>query len=339
MQFSGPEPDNTKPACTGILLTNLGTPDSTSTGDVRRYLNQFLSDPRVIETPRLLWWLILHGVILRIRPPRSAKAYRKIWTEQGSPLLYHTKHIAEKLETSLQTEIGTPITVVTAMRYGQPSIAEGLETLRRQNARRVLILPLYPQYSATTVASTFDEISRVLQGWRWLPEMRFINHYHDDPAYIAAMSDSISAYWREKGQPDRLLLSFHGIPQSYEDKGDPYGRECRTTARLIAQTLGLADEQWAISFQSRVGNQVWLKPYTDETLKQWGVEGIKRVDVACPGFPADCLETIEEIGEENRDYFLEAGGKEYHYIPALNSRNEHIDALTKLAKLHLWQTD
>jgi ferrochelatase len=225
------------------------------------------------------------------------------------------------------------------MRYGQPSIAEGLETLRRRNARRVLVLPLYPQYSATTVASTFDEISRVLQEWRWLPELRFINHYHDDPAYIAAMARSISAYWREKGQPDRLLLSFHGIPQSYEDKGDPYGRECNTTARLIAQTLGLADEQWGISFQSRVGNQVWLKPYTDETLRQWGVEGIKRVDVACPGFPADCLETIEEIGEENRDYFLEAGGKEYNYIPALNSSNEHIDALTKLAKLHLWQPD
>lgn len=339
MQFSGSEPDNTEPACSGILLTNLGTPDSTSTGDVRRYLGQFLSDPRVIETPRLLWWLILHGVILRIRPPRSAEAYRKIWTEQGSPLLYHTRHIAEKLETSLQMEMSTPIVITTAMRYGQPSIAEGLETLRRRNARRILVLPLYPQYSATTVASTFDEISRVLQGWRWLPEMRFINHYYDDPAYIVAMADSIGAYWQEKGQPDRLLLSFHGIPQRYEDKGDPYGRECKTTARLIAQTLGLADEQWAISFQSRVGNQVWLKPYTDATLKQWGAEGIKRVDVACPGFPADCLETIEEIGEENRDYFLQAGGKEYHYIPALNSRDEHIVALSKLAKWHLWQGD
>lgn len=339
MRFSGPEPDNTLPACTGILLTNLGTPDSTSVGDVRRYLKEFLSDPRVIETPRLLWWLILNGVILRIRPARSAAAYRKVWTEQGSPLLFHTQNIAQKLQQSFASFTGTPVSVVTAMRYGQPSIAEGLEQLRRQNARRIVILPLYPQYSATTTASTFDEITRVLRNWRWLPELRFINHYHDNPAYISALASQIKTYWQERGAPDRLLLSFHGIPQSYQDKGDPYGRECHTTARLLAEALELGDEQWAITFQSRVGTQVWLKPYTDETLKQWGAEGVERVDVACPGFPADCLETIEEIGEENRDYFLQAGGKEYRYIPSLNSSDSHIQALNTLASHHLWNND
>ncbi len=337
MQFSGPEPDNDIPARTGILLINLGTPDSTSVGDVRRYLKQFLSDPRVIETPRLLWWLILNGVILRIRPARSAAAYRKVWTEQGSPLLFHTQAIAEKLEKAVQDAQQTPVSVVTAMRYGQPSIADGLEQLRQKNARRILVLPLYPQYSASTTASTFDEISRVLRGWRWIPELRFINHYHDQPGYIKALANSIRDYWNKNGEPDRLLLSFHGIPQSYQDKGDPYGRECNTTARLIAEQLGLADDQWSISFQSRVGTQVWLKPYTDETLKQWGAEGVGRVDVVCPGFPADCLETIEEIGEENRDYFLEAGGKSYHYIPSLNSSDAHIESLKELTKLHLWQ--
>ncbi|MCW8944775.1 MAG: ferrochelatase [Sedimenticola sp.] len=336
MQFSGPEPDRTLPACTGILLTNLGTPDSTSVGDVRRYLKEFLSDPRVIETPRLLWWLILNGVILRIRPARSAAAYRKVWTDQGSPLLFHTQAIAQKLQQTLTTATATPISVVTAMRYGQPSIADGLEQLRQQNARRIIVLPLYPQYSATTTASTFDEISRVLRNWRWLPELRFINHYFDSPDYINTLAKSIKSYWQEQGQPDKLLLSFHGIPQSYQDKGDPYGRECHTTAKLLAQALELTDDQWAISFQSRVGTQVWLKPYTDETLKQWGAEGVGRVDVACPGFPADCLETIEEIGEENRDYFLEAGGKAYRYIPSLNSSDDHIDALTRIAKRHLW---
>ncbi|MDF1530528.1 MAG: ferrochelatase [Sedimenticola sp.] len=337
MQFSGPEPNNDIPARTGILLINLGTPDSTSVGDVRRYLKQFLSDPRVIETPRLLWWLILNGVILRIRPARSAAAYRKVWTEQGSPLLFHTQAIAEKLEKAVQDAQQTPVSVVTAMRYGQPSIADGLEQLRQKNARRILVLPLYPQYSASTTASTFDEISRVLRGWRWIPELRFINHYHDQPGYIKALANSIRDYWNKHGEPDRLLLSFHGIPQSYQDKGDPYGRECNTTARLIAEQLELADDQWSISFQSRVGTQVWLKPYTDETLKQWGAEGVGRVDVACPGFPADCLETIEEIGEENRDYFLEAGGKSYHYIPSLNSSDAHIESLKELTKLHLWQ--
>ncbi|TVT51686.1 MAG: ferrochelatase [Sedimenticola thiotaurini] len=337
MQFSGPEPDNDIPARTGILLINLGTPDSTSVGDVRRYLKQFLSDPRVIETPRLLWWLILNGVILRIRPARSAAAYRKVWTEQGSPLLFHTQAIAEKLEKAVQDAQQTPVSVVTAMRYGQPSIADGLEQLRQKNARRILVLPLYPQYSASTTASTFDEISRVLRGWRWIPELRFINHYHDQPGYIKALANSVRDYWNKNGEPDRLLLSFHGIPQSYQDKGDPYGRECNTTARLIAEQLGLADDQWSISFQSRVGTQVWLKPYTDETLKQWGAEGVGRVDVVCPGFPADCLETIEEIGEENRDYFLEAGGKSYHYIPSLNSSDAHIESLKELTKLHLWQ--
>jgi ferrochelatase len=223
------------------------------------------------------------------------------------------------------------------MRYGSPSIAEGLETLRRANARRILVLPLYPQYSATTTASTFDEIGRVLRGWRWLPELRFINHYHDAPGYIGALAKSVTEFARTHGACERLLLSFHGIPQSYADQGDPYATECRTTAERLAAALALSPDQWAITFQSRVGGQAWLRPYTDETLKQWGANGIKRVHVLCPGFPADCLETLEEIGAENREYFLSAGGEEYHYIPALNDSPTHIDFLADLVQHHHWR--
>ncbi|WP_260294781.1 ferrochelatase [Sedimenticola hydrogenitrophicus] len=337
MRFHGPAPDNSTPPCTGILITNLGTPDSPAVADVRSYLQEFLSDPRVVEVPRPLWWLVLHGFILRIRPKRSAAAYRKVWTEQGSPLLTFSRSIAAALQQTLDQCLDAPTKVVLAMRYGSPSIAEGLESLRQANARRILVLPLYPQYSATTTASTFDEISRVLRGWRWLPELRFINHYHDDPGYIDALAGSVRAFSQAHGDCDRLLLSFHGLPQSYTDQGDPYAEECSATAERLATTLDLPAERWAITFQSRVGRQPWLQPYTDQTLKQWGSEGIKRVHVLCPGFPADCLETLEEIGEENREYFLSAGGEEYHYIPALNDSPAHIDFLADLVRRHHWR--
>ncbi|WP_275096125.1 ferrochelatase [Sedimenticola hydrogenitrophicus] len=337
MKFHGPVPDNSTPPCTGILITNLGTPDSPAVADVRSYLQEFLSDPRVVEVPRLLWWLVLHGVILRIRPKRSAAAYRKVWTDRGSPLLTLSRAIADALQQTLDQRLDGPTKVVLAMRYGSPSIAEGLETLRRANARRILVLPLYPQYSATTTASTFDEIGRVLRGWRWLPELRFINHYHDAPGYIGALAESVTEFARTHGACERLLLSFHGIPQSYADQGDPYAAECRATAERLAAALALSPDQWAITFQSRVGRQAWLRPYTDETLKQWGANGIKRVHVLCPGFPADCLETLEEIGAENREYFLSAGGEEYHYIPALNDRAAHIDFLAELVRHHHWR--
>lgn len=337
MRFHGPAPDNRTPPCTGILITNLGTPDSPSVADVRRYLREFLSDPRVVEFPRLLWWLVLNGIILRIRPKRSAAAYRKVWTDQGSPLLVISREIAGALQQTLEQRLDGPVKVVLAMRYGSPSIADGLESLRQANAQRILVLPLYPQYSATTTASTFDEISRVLRQWRWLPELRFINHYHNDPGYIDALAESIRHFSRTHGKRDRLLLSFHGIPQAYADQGDPYAEQCRITATRLAAALDLSPEQWAITFQSRVGRQAWLQPYTDETLKQWGAGGIKRVHVICPGFPADCLETLEEIGEENREYFLSAGGEDYHYIPALNDGQRHIEALADLVQRHQWR--
>jgi ferrochelatase len=336
MPFTGPAPSDDLPRCTGILLTNLGTPDDCTTQAVRHYLKEFLSDPRVVELPRPLWWLILHGVILRTRPKRSAQAYRKVWTDQGSPLLHYSQAIADGLDALLNASDEHPMKVVLAMRYGKPSIAEGLEALRQANARRVLVLPLYPQFSATTTASTFDQIAAVLRGWRWLPELRFINHYPDNGDYIRALADSVRRFWRQQGTPDRLLISFHGIPQDYADAGDPYDRECKKTGELLARALGLEEPQWGLSFQSRMGTKQWLKPYTDETLKRWASQGVRHVQVICPGFPADCLETLEEIGQENRDYFLQAGGEEYHYIPALNSDEQHIQALANLARQHDW---
>ncbi len=299
-----------RPAVTGLLLLNLGTPDSPSVTDVRRYLAEFLSDPRVVEIPRLAWKAVLHGVILRTRPRRSAAAYREVWTEQGSPLLYLSQSLADALDERIPVALG--------MRYGNPSIGDALERLRERNARRILVLPLYPQYSATTTASSFDAIAKVLSNWRWIPELRFINDYHEHPLYIQALADSVRAWQAEHGTPDRLLMSFHGIPRDYADAGDPYAGQCHRSAVLLAEALGLDDDAWALSFQSRLGPREWLKPYTSELLKQWGGQGVEHVQVICPGFSIDCLETLEEIAVENRDYFLAAGGKQYQYIPALN---------------------
>jgi ferrochelatase len=319
----------------GILLTNLGTPAAPTTAAVRRYLAEFLWDPRVIEMPRALWWLILHGVILRVRPARSAAAYRKVWTAEGSPLLVIARRQTRALQRLLAERLGRPVPVALAMRYGRPAVAEGREELRRAGVRRLLVLPLYPQYSATTTASTFDALGAELRTWRWLPELRLITHYHDHPGYIAALAASVREAFAASGQPDRLLFSFHGLPRRYLLAGDPYHCECQKTARLVAEELGLAPERWAVSFQSRVGREEWLRPYTDETLKSWGAAGVGHAAVLCPGFSADCLETLEEIAEQNRDFFLHAGGRRFDYIPALNERPDHIRALGDLILQHL----
>lgn len=318
----------------GVLLVNLGTPDSPSRADVRRYLREFLWDPRVVEMARPIWWLVLNLIILNTRPSRSAKAYEKVWTEQGSPLMVISQQQRDALDKALANDGGVPVQVELAMRYGNPSIEHALKALRAAGVQKLLVLPLYPQYSATTVASVFDEVSRVLQGWRWLPELRFINRYHDNPAYIAALAESVRGHWGEHGQPDKLVMSFHGIPHDYFLSGDPYHCECHKTGRLLAEALELADDQWQLTFQSRVGPKQWLQPYTDKTLEQLGKEGVKHVQVITPGFAADCLETIEEIGMENRDVFLEAGGAEYSAIACLNTEPAHIDMLAGLVRQH-----
>jgi len=323
------------PVTLGVLMVNLGTPDSPRIADVRRYLAEFLSDPRVIEQPRLLWWMILHGVILRLRPRRSARAYRRIWGEDGSPLLAISRRQASALQQALDgRDLGT-VRVVLAMRYGSPSVPEGLATLRQVEARRVLVLPLYPQYSATTSGSVFDAVTAELRSWRWVPELRFIHQYHDEPAYIAALADRIRRHWMDNGEPERLLFSFHGIPKAYFLAGDPYYCHCQKTARLVVEQLGLTEGRWGVAFQSRVGAQEWLQPYTDHQLREWGRAGIGKVQVVCPGFSADCLETLEEIAVENRGHFLEAGGSDYGYIPALNDDPAHIEALAGLVARHL----
>jgi len=319
----------------GVLLANLGTPDSPSPRDVRRYLKQFLSDPRVVELARPLWWLVLNLVILNTRPRRSARAYAKVWTAEGSPLLVISRRQCAALQQALDARPGAPIRVELAMCYGNPSIATGLAQLRDAGVRRVLVLPLYPQYSATSSAAIIDAVMQELRHWRAVPELRFINEYHDHPAYIAALGDSVRAFQTEHGVPDKLLMSFHGIPQEYADKGDPYPCQCELTAELLAKHLGLEPVQWQFSYQSRLGPKDWLKPYTDRTLESLGRQGVKNVQVVCPGFSADCLETLEEIAMENRDVFLEAGGGDYRYIPCLNDQPAHIDFMVQLLERHL----
>ena len=318
----------------GLLVVNLGTPDDPSTGAVRRYLKQFLWDPRVVEQPRWLWWLILNLIVLRIRPSRSAAAYRKIWTEDGSPLLLYSQSIADKVAAAVAESSGSRVEVELGMSYGSPSIAGALDRLRARNARRLVVLPLYPQYSATTTATVFDQVTSALRGQRWVPELRFINQYHDRPRYIEALAESVRAHWRERGRGERLLFSFHGIPQRYFRAGDPYHCQCQKTARLVADALELGDGEWQVSFQSRVGREPWLMPYTDYTLEDWGAEQLGDVDVMCPGFAADCLETLEEIALENRDAFIEAGGGDLRYVPALNDSAAQIDVLSDLVLDH-----
>ncbi|MBN8885404.1 MAG: ferrochelatase [Rudaea sp.] len=319
-------------AKTTVLLVNLGTPDAPTPAAVRRYLAEFLSDPRVIETPRWLWWPILHGVILRIRPARSAHAYSSIWTEQGSPLLVLSRALSEKLRGVFAP---TDVNVELAMRYGTPSIRDVIARLHGEGVRRLLVLPLYPQYSAASTGSAFDATTRALQTLRWPPELRFVNDYHDDPRHIDALAASVQAHWQQHGRAQKLLLSFHGLPQSCIDRGDPYLDHCRATTRLLQAKLGLNDSECALSFQSRVGREVWIKPYTEELLDRWPSEGVRKIQVLCPGFAVDCLETLEEIAIRDRARFIAAGGESLDYIPALNSQDTQVDALAGLIRRHL----
>lgn len=318
----------------GILLANLGTPQAPTKKALRPYLREFLSDKRVIDYPRWLWYPILYGIILNVRPKKSAQAYAAIWTEEGSPLLVYSRRVAEQLQAKLRAEWAQPVHVALAMRYGQPSIQRGLAELRQAGARRFLILPMYPQYSVTTVGTIFDVVFDELKRWEWLPEIRTVHEYCRHPLYLQAIADSIRAHWATQGElhgRSQLIYSMHGVPARYTRKGDPYECQCKDTAELISAELSLGDDQWQITFQSRFGPEAWLQPYTYKTMQKLGAEGTERVDVICPGFAADCLETVEEIDVENRHYFLEAGGKEFHYIPALNDSPAHVALFATLA--------
>jgi protoporphyrin/coproporphyrin ferrochelatase len=330
--FSHSQPASSPP--TAVLLCNLGSPDAPTAPAVRRYLAEFLADPRVVEIPRLVWWLILHGIVLRVRPKRSAAKYASIWLPEGSPLKVWTERQTTLLRGYLG-ERGHQITVRHAMRYGNPSIGSVLDQLHGEGARRILVVPLYPQYSATTTASVIDAVQHWSKRIRHLPEFRFVNRFHDDEGYIAAVARRVSQHWAQHGRPDKLLMSFHGLPQRSLLLGDPYHCECHKTARLVGERLGIGGEELVVTFQSRFGRAKWLQPYTEPTLVELARNGVKRVDVLCPGFVGDCLETLEEISMEARAAFLGAGGETFNYLPCLNDQHEWIDALSALVQRHL----
>jgi ferrochelatase len=318
-------------ARTGILLVNLGTPDAPTPAALRTYLKEFLSDPRVVEIPKPIWWMILNGIILNTRPKKSAKKYASIWTAEGSPLKVHTEKQAKLLKGWLGQRIKSPFQIEYAMRYGQPSIPDGLDKLKSTGCDRILILPMYPQYAASSTATALDMIGQHLARVRNQPALRTLKHFHDHPAYINALAANIRDYWQREGRPNVLVMSFHGVPRYTLDKGDPYHCECQKTGRLLAERLGLEKQQYRLTFQSRFGKAEWLQPYTDKTLQELGKAQTERVDVVCPGFVADCLETLEEIAMEVRDTFLSAGGKSFNYVPALNESSAWIDALGQIA--------
>ncbi len=320
---------------TGVLLVNLGTPTAPTAAALRPYLKQFLSDPRVVEIPRALWWVILNGIILNLRPAKSAKKYASIWTDQGSPLKVNTERQAAALRPALSGSDGDGVLIGWAMRYGAPSVPDTLNELRARGCTRILVLPLYPQYAASTTASAMDEVARCLSHWRNLPEMRFVRSFHDHPAYIGALAASVREHWSRHGQAEKLVMSFHGVPRRSLELGDPYHCECHKTARLVAEALDLPPERWQLTFQSRFGKAEWLQPYTEPTLEKLAKGGCRSVDIMCPGFVSDCLETLEEIALECRDAFLNAGGEQFHYIPCLNERPEWITALGTIASEHL----
>ena len=326
-------------ATTAILLCNLGTPDAPTAPALRRYLGEFLSDARVVEIPRAIWWLILHGIILRIRPKKSAAKYASVWLPEGSPLKVWTQKQAAMLGGYLGQR-GHHVEVRYAMRYGNPSIASQLDQLKLDGVTRVLIVPAYPQYSGTTTASVFDAVYTWAAKVRLIPEFRFINHYHDDADYIAALADKIRQHWQQNGQAEKLVMSFHGVPQRTLQLGDPYHCECHKTARLLAENLGLAKDRYQLTFQSRFGKAKWLEPYTEPTLIKLAQSGVKSVDVVCPGFTGDCLETLEEINIEARHAFLEAGGQAFNYIECLNDSPQWLAALSDLSIRHMggWAT-
>lgn len=316
----------------GVLLVNLGTPQAPKRGALKTYLKEFLSDPRVVEVPRLIWYFVLNGVILPIRSGRSAKAYEGVWTEDGSPLLVNCNKITEKVKTQFNE---SDVEVELAMRYGQPAVEGKIEKLLSKGVTKLLVLPLYPQYSATTTGSTFDAIAQSFTQRRWFPELRFVNQYHDNDKYISALAEKIERHWQEHGRADKLIFSYHGIPKRYWDNGDPYPCHCFKTSRLLAEKLGLEKDDVMTCFQSRFGREEWVQPYLDKTLEKLPEQGVKSVQVVCPGFSADCLETIEEIAEENRDYFLEAGGEKFEYIECLNEDDNHIEALVEIIHSHM----
>lgn len=336
-----PEPafKHGQPPVTGVLWCNLGTPEAPTAPAVRSYLKEFLSDPRVVEIPRVAWLPLLYGVILPLRASKSAAKYTSIWTPKGSPLMVHTANQARALQLALDWR-GHAVRVKHAMRYGQPSIASQLDALKAEGATRILVVPAYPQYSGTTTASVFDAVSQWAERTRHLPELRFVNRYHDDPGYIGALAEGIERHWQANERGEHLVMSFHGVPERTLKLGDPYHCECHKTARLLAERLGLAKDQWTLSFQSRFGRAKWLEPYTEPTLQALARRGVKRVDVACPGFPADCLETLEEIGLEGKQAFLQAGGQAYQAIPCVNDSAAWIGALADIAEQHLqgWPT-
>lgn len=329
-----------RPEGVGVLLVNLGTPEAPTAKALRPYLRQFLWDPRVIELSRPVWWTILHLFVLTFRPKNSAKLYQNIWTDEGSPLFVYSKRIAEAMEKKLQTEYGSPIHVALGMTYGQPSVAKALAELEEKGCTRIVLLPMYSHYSSTSTGASFDAVMKELMTWRRVPELRTIHQFHDDPGYIRALADSVRAHWAEHGEGEMLVTSYHGIPKRYFLNGDPYHCQCHKTTRLLAEELGLPKERYQVTFQSLFGKEEWLQPYTDATLEAMARSGIGRVDIMCPGFSVDCLETIDEIGRESRHVFLEAGGEEYHFIPCLNDRPEHVDLLTDLIRrnLHGWAT-
>lgn len=313
----------------GVLLCNLGTPDAPTAAALRRYLAEFLWDRRVVDLPRPLWWLILHGIILRTRPARSAEAYRRVWREDGSPLLTISRRQAEEVQVELDRR-QVPARVELGMRYGNPSIADAVGRLLAAGVGRLVVLPLYPQNSCSTVGSTFDALGEALRGHRGVPEVRFVAGYHDHPGYLDALAASIREAWEARPPGEKLLFSFHGTPVRFRDEGDPYYAQCLETAAAVAARLGLADDRWQVTFQSRFGREEWLQPYTDQTLEALARAGSRRLDIVCPGFAADCLETLDEIADENRRLFIDAGGEDLVYIPALNDRCDHVAALADL---------
>jgi len=329
----------------GVLVVNLGTPEAPTAGALRPYLRQFLSDPRVIELPRWKWWPILNLFVLTFRPKKSAHLYQTVWTDRGSPLALYTERQAAGLAEILGREVGPPVHVRVGMSYGEPSVARALRELREAGCTRLLVLPMYPQYSGTTIGSVFDAVASELTEWRVVPELRTIHGWHDEPGYVAALVASIREAWERPessgptgeggGEPEKLLFSFHGIPKRYFAGGDPYHCLCQKTARLVAEELGLAEDRWVLAFQSLFGREEWIKPYTADTVAALGRAGVRSLDVVCPGFSADCLETLEEINVQNRRFFTEAGGERFRYIPALNDRPDHLRFLADLVKRHM----
>ncbi len=329
------------PRVTGVLLTNLGTPEAPTKAALKVYLREFLSDPRVVEIPRLLWLIILHGIILRVRPAKSAKLYQGIWTEQGSPLKVIANQQKDKVVTQLNAQFGDRVVVDLAMRYVSPSITDALQNFQQQGIDNIIVMPLYPQYAGPTTGSTFDVIAKELQKWRWVPSLHFINSYHDNKYFIQALANSVTEHISQQGKPDKLVLSFHGMPELFYQWGDPYYDFCKITTQLLIENLsenqeiGLKAEDFLMTFQSRFGKAKWLTPYTDVVLSELPAQGAKHIAIISPAFSADCLETLEELAHENREVFISAGGEEYHYIPALNDRDDHINAIVDVIKPHI----